>query len=248
MGEYVGLDWAGTGWVGAVLRDGGDHTIDVFPTILNVWRHHAAADRILVDIPIGLAAAGKRPCDVRAKELLAPERHTSVFWPPVRSALSTKTLTAAKAETEPHGFSLSNQAWAIVPRIRELEAFFAHVPEAADTVRESHPEVCFAAFNDGEPLAHAKSTAEGLEDRRAHLADQNPDLSALFDEAVATFIDPPAHARRLHADARDDIVDALVLAETANRSAQRLGTLPADPPVDTGATPPRPMEIVYPSV
>jgi len=248
MAKYVGVDWAGSGWCVVTLRDDGEPETDVVASISNVWHDHGDAERILVDIPIGLAETGQRACDVRAKDLLTPTRHASVFWPPVRAALSARTLADAKAITEDHGFKLSNQAWAILPRIRELDAFFALLPEAVGTIRESHPEVCFAALNDGAPLAHGKHSAEGLAERTALLFDDDPGLEAVYDEAVATFIDPPPYARRLGAEGRADVVDALVLAHTANRSAQRLGTLPSDPPIDDMATPPRPMEIVYPAV
>lgn len=248
MTTYVGVDWAGNGWVCVALRDDGPADTDVMPSFQCVWRTHRDAERILVDIPIGLAGAGRRACDVQAKEYLTPTRHASVFWPPVRDALAAKTLAEAKALTEPHGFSLSNQAWAMLPRIRELEAFFELTPAAVDVVRESHPEVCFAALNGGEPMADSKHTPAGRTERLDRLAAADDTLEAVYDDAVATFIDPPAYARRLGADGRADLVDALVLAHTANRSAQRLGTLPTDPPVDEAVSPPRPMEIVYPSL
>lgn len=248
MAKFVGVDWAGSGWFCVVLHDDGQADVDVSPSFQCVWHDHRTAERILVDIPIGLSTTGRRPCDVRAKELLAPHRHTSVFWPPVRAALSANTLSAAKALTEPHGFSLSNQAWAIVPRIRELDAFFDLTPEAVGVVRESHPEVCFAALNNGDPMAHSKHSDEGRRERLALLTRDTTGFEALYEEAVSTFIEPPAYARRLRSDGRADIIDALVLAHTANRSAQRLGTLPSDPAIDDEPNPPRPMEIVYPAI
>jgi hypothetical protein len=97
-------------------------------------------------------------------------------------------------------------------------------------------------------MADSKHTPAGRTERLSRLAAADDTLEAVYDDAVATFIDPPAYARRLGADGRADLVDALVLAHTANRSAQRLGTLPTDPPVDEAVSPPRPMEIVYPSL
>ena len=248
MDKFVGVAWAGTGWISVVLDGDGLTDVDVLPSFQCVWHEHRTAERMLVDIPIGLSANGRRSCDVQAKELLAPRRHTSVFWHPVRPALSAKTLSAAKDLTEAHGFSLSNQAWAIVPRIRELDTFFDLTPEAVGVVRESHPEVCFAALNDGDPMVHSKHTQDGRRERLALLARDRSDLEAVYEKAVSTFIEPPAYARRLRSDGRGDVINALVLAHTADRSAQRLGTLPSNPVIDEEPTPPRPMEIVYPSI
>lgn len=248
MRQVVGIAWAGSGWIAASLRAADRNDVEVFPSILTVWRAHREADRLLIDIPIGLAESGKRECDVRAKTVLSPTRPASVFWTPVRAALDARTLADAKDRTEPAGFTLSNQAWALLPRIRAVDGFLDQVPTAIGRLRESHPEVCFAALNDGEPMDHAKTTDAGVAERRALLVDLDDKLAAVYDAAVSTYIDRPTYARRLSTTARDAILDALVLAHTADRSAQRLATLPDEPPRDTAATPPRPMEIVYPAL
>jgi hypothetical protein len=162
MPEYVGLDWAGKECSGAVLREDGTYDFDLYPSILSVWNAHRDADRILVDLPIGLRRDGKRACDEAAATVLKPHRHDSVFATPVREAVYAETLSKAKKYNEEHGFSVTNQAWAICPHIREVDELFDLFPGAIGTVREAHPEVCFAALGGG-PLEHPMGTDEGLE-------------------------------------------------------------------------------------
>lgn len=247
MASAIGLDWAGSGWIGVHLREDGPDEVDFFPTVLGAWHAFDRGSRILVDVPIGLPSDGKRACDEAAAEYLSPDRRSSVFWTPCRAAVYARTLEAAKDAQEGLGYSVSNQAWAIAPRIRELDEFFAVFPNALGTVRESHPEVCFAALNGGTPLEHAKSSEEGVAQRLGLLEECDPALPALYEDAVETFIDPPPHARRLSHDAHHDVLDAAVLAWTALREKSDLRTLPEDPPRDEGAGESLPMEIVYPA-
>lgn len=247
MAKYIGLDWASSGWFGVVLDDDGGPETDVFPSILSVWTAHKDADRILIDIPIGLKQDGKRACDEAAEEKLKPERQNSVFPTPVRQAIYAKTLTKAKEYNEEHGFSVTNQAWGIIPLIREVDEFLDEFPEAIDTVRESHPEVCFAALNDDDPMEYRKSTDEGLEERKNVLRGEDEALKAVYEGAVETFIDHPPWARRMSKNAKDDILDALVLAHTARMGEAQLETLPEDPEIDSTKEDPLPIEIVYPS-
>ncbi len=248
MSKYIGLDWAGNGWFGVVLSDTEEPELDLFPSILNVWVNHSEAERILVDIPIGLSNNGKRTCDKEARERLAPDRQNSVFSTPVRDAVYAKTLTEAKEINEEYGFSVTNQAWAICLRIREVDEFLGEFPEAVGTVRESHPEICFAALNEGNPLKHGKKTDEGLEKRQDILFEEDESLNTVYEDAVESFIEPPSWARRLSKNAKDDILDALVLAYTARRSEDELATLPTKHETDRTKNEPIPIEMVYPRI
>lgn len=246
MTIYVGLDWARKGWFGVVLKDNGEPDTDLFPSILSVWKNHRDAERILIDIPIGLSVNGKRACDGEAKERLKPHRQNSVFWTPVREAIYAKKLTDAKEINEEYGFSISNQAWSIIPRIREVDELFDVFPEAIGTIRESHPEICFAALSEDGPMEHGKSTEEGLDERKEVLSGRDKSLESVYEEAVETFIEPPSWARRLSKNAKDDVLDALVLAQTARMDEEELATLPEEPKKDCTKEEPLPMEIVYP--
>ena len=128
MAEYVGLDWAKKGWFGVTLKDDGEPDTELYPSILSVWKNHKKADRILIDIPIGLNNDEKRKCDEEAEGMLKPDRQNSVFSTPVRGAVYAKTLKGAKEINEEHGFSISNQAWSICLRIREVDEFLDELP------------------------------------------------------------------------------------------------------------------------
>jgi predicted RNase H-like nuclease len=240
MGLYVGADWAGTGWF-AVLRRDDDWTAGFYPTIWSLWKYHSDADRILVDIPIGLPSVdqGRRRCDEAAKAYLS-ERHRSVFYTPVRDAVYEPNLDDAKTINERAGYSIQNQAWAIVPRIRELDEFLDSYPGARDRLRETHPEVCFRALK-GDPLAHGKRTDAGVTERLDLLTAEHPELASVYETVRETYA-TPAYAPRV--SGRDDVLDAMVAAVTAARGEQELETLPDVPPTDARGLP---MEIVYPT-
>lgn len=240
MATYVGVDWAATGWF-AVFRRDGEWSAGFYPTIWSVWKYHSDADRILVDIPIGLPSVeqGRRRCDELAKEYLG-RLHRSIFYTPVRDAVYEPNLDAAKAINEAAGYSIQNQAWAIVPRIREVDEFLDTYPGARDRIRETHPEVCFRALK-GDPLRNGKRTDVGFEERLALLTNEHPELADVYEGVRETYA-TPEYAPRV--SGRHDVLDAMVAAVTAAKDDQQLETLPDIPPTDERGLP---MEIVYPS-
>lgn len=240
MATYVGVDWAATGWF-AVFRRDGEWSAGFYPTIWSVWKYHSDADRILIDVPIGLPSVqqGRRRCDELAKQYLG-RLHRSIFYTPVRDAVYEPNLDAAKAINEDAGYSIQNQAWAIVPRIREVDEFLDTYPGARDRIRETHPEVCFRALK-GDPLRHGKHTAGGIEERLTILEEEHPELAAVYDDVRETYA-TPEYAPRV--SGRHDVLDAMVAAVTAASPDAELETLPDVPPTDERGLP---MEIVYPS-
>lgn len=239
MVRYVGADWGSSGWAVAELDDEDELTLGFAPTLWNLWherRQSERPDQLCIDVPIGLPEARRRECDAEAKVQLG-ERRNSIFWTPIREAVYEDRLPAAKDEqTDVTDYSISNQTWAIVPRIREVDGFLRTTGDAQEIVRESHPEVCFQHLNGGE-LLPPKSTEDGLATRRELLAD----ALGIDCEAVVTELTEPSYARRA---AEDDVLDAIVLALTAKRVANgEFGTLPDSPPKDGEGLP---MEILYP--
>ena len=110
-------------------------------------------------------------------------------------------------------------------KIKEVDDLIT--PQLQKRVREVHPEACFWAINDHQPLADHKSTSAGELQRRLLLA------------SVFTTILPSTMFRL----AQDDLYDASAAAWTASRMVA--GTeerLPDDPDVDARSLR---MEIVY---
>ena len=241
MAKYVGLDWASTGWFGVVLDGDGGWDTGVYPSVWSAWKYHSDADRILIDIPIGLPADAKRACDVAARRKLG-RRGSSVFYTPVRDAVYHQTLEEAKAANEAAAdFSIQNQAWSIVPRIREVDEFLDMFPSARDRLVETHPEVCFYALNGRTALSEPKRTPAGVRRRTELLATEFPDAREVCEDAIDRYT-TPSYAPSV--GGADDIVDAVAAAVTARRGPDGWSTLPETPPSDQRGLP---MRIVHPA-
>jgi predicted RNase H-like nuclease len=197
-----------------------------------IWRRVASLAELLagparpalvtIDVPIGLPEEGARECDVEARRLLGPRRH-SVFPAPIRAMLSAATqgdASAIRARIE--GKRVSSQTWSIMSRIGEVDALLRHDATLQPVVHEVHAELCFLHMNGGEPLPHTKQSTEGLQERVAL-------LERHFGDAVGRAI---ADVRRLRA-ARHDVLDAFAALWTARRLQDGIAVrIPADPPVD----------------
>ena len=246
MASAVGVDWAGNGWVAAVIPERGAPSVEFYATVLNLWRAHGDAETILIDMPIGLRETGTRACALAAKRALS-NRQGSVFLTPTREAVYAPNIQTAKERQRPADFSVQNQAWAIVPRIRELDGFLQEYADAVEPgqIREAHPELCFAGLNGGDPIPDSKGTVAGQNARLAALESVDPALVEAFETAVETLTEP-AYAPTIAQSKTDDLLDALVLAATARLPAADLDRYPADPKRDPVLD--RPIEIVaYPS-
>lgn len=243
MSSYVGLDWGGKGWIAVIADDEHERRFRAafYPSILNAWRDNREAETMLVDVPIGLCGAGRRRCDELARSVLGTSR-SSVFYTPVREAVYEDIYDVAgdvnESNTETSS-RISTQAYHICPAIREVDGLLREIEASREIVRESHPEVCFAALA-GESGLPGKTSERGLERRRELLEaelDGAIDLEAFKREYID---DQPAYARRFRASNRDDLLDAFVLAVTARGKTV---TLPRDPPKDDHDIP---MQIVAP--
>lgn len=174
------------------------------------------ADVIAVDMPVGLAASGKRGCDEAARR--APNIRPSTIFPmPVRAALDQGDYAAANAWSKANGHGgIVKQAWNLRPRLLDVEA--AVLAPAPAPIYEAHPELAFARL--AQKILAPKKTSEGREQRRDLLhAAGLTGLNAILDAV------PKAQA------AADDILDAAVLLLTAQRI--RSGTAIAYPETPT---------------
>lgn len=240
MAKYVGLDWASTGWFGVILDGDGEWDTGVYPSVWSAWKYHTDADRILITTPIGLPTDGKRACDVAARRDLG-HNGSSVLYTPVRDAVYRETLGEAKATNEAAAdFSIQNQAWSVVPRIREVDEFLDMFPSARDRLVETHPAVCFYALNGRRPLATSKRTPAGIQRRIDLLAGEFPDARQRCEDAIDRYT-TPSYAPSV--GGADDVVDAAAAAVTARRGPDGWSTLPDAPPSDGRGLP---MRIVHP--
>jgi predicted RNase H-like nuclease len=241
MATYVGLEWASNGWFGVILDDDGGWETELFPSIWSVWKYHSDAARILVDAPIGLPSDSRRACDVAARRTLG-RGGGSVLYTPVREAVYCQTLDEAKATNEAAAdFSIQNQAWSTVPRIREVDEFLDMYPSARDRLVETRPALCLYALNGRRVPADSKRTPEGVRRRTALLADEAPVAGDICETAVERYT-TPSYAPSV--GAASDIVDAVAAAVTARRGPDGWSTLPETPPTDERGLP---MRIVHPA-
>ncbi len=239
--HVVGVDGCRSGWFAVSLGRSGAWETHVYPDFAELWAAHRTASMILVDIPIGLRddGPGERSCDREARRLLGHPRGSSVFPAPCRAALSASShAEASRINRERSGRGLSIQSWGIAPKIRQVDRLM--LASTADRgairriVREVHPEVLFRALNGARPLRHGKKHREGARERLDILRRTYPRTDAIVDDALQRWL-----RREV---ARDDILDALAAALTAQGDPAGLATLPVTPPVDAAGLR---MEIVY---
>lgn len=198
----LGADGCPGGWV--VARVGGQaggeagpavrwHLVPDPAALLALLRDTGAA-ALAVDVPIGLPDEGPRACDVAARRRLRGGGTSSVFAAPPRRVLGCRSY----AEARPLAPALSAQAFALVPRIRDVDEALRGAG-LHELVVECHPEVSFRALT-GVVLPRKRSAPGALQRLAA--------LQEVFGELP---VDPPASA------ALDDALDALVCAWTARR-------------------------------
>ena len=167
-----------------------------------------------VDIPIGLPSGGApRQADVLARAAVGP-RWRSVFMTPPRTVLKAPNYAAAAKEARRVlGKGISQQLWALAPRILEVDRVVRSVDRR---IVEVHPELSFAVLA-GRCLPAAKSTWAGLEDRRHLLAGVG--LLPSADLGRAGLVSRP-----------DDVLDAAVACWTAQRIARGEAARYPEPP------------------
>ena len=221
----IGVDGCSSGWFFVELQPSRVTRCGVVRTLRELVRDAREPARLYVDIPIGLPdGPGGRECDHLARRELGPRR-SSVFPAPARAVLDAVDYQSARRHSlRTTGRSLSKQAWAIVPKCREVDRLLRDDAKARRIVREVHPELCFWALAGRRPMQHGKKRELGIQERIAVLRRIHPSVA----EEAATMLE-----RRPRGVARDDVVDAMAAAVTAAAGDAALRTLPPRPPRDT---------------
>jgi len=235
----AGVDGCPKGWVAAIRSITGALHVEVFPSFAALIDSMPADAVVAVDMPIGLpefTRRGGRGPEALVRPLLG-QRQSSVFSIPSRAAVWAETATftsieawykahsrasdiARETSDPPRGVSI--QAFAIFPKIREIDALLRERSALRARVHESHPEVAFWRLNGERPVATPKKIGgkvnpAGMDERRSMLADDGLD---------ADFVrrSPPAGA------ATDDFLDACAMLTVAARIARGVAASFPEPP------------------
>ena len=230
----LGLDGCKRGWVGVRLdlERVAPPAARFYPSFADALTDSDAPAVVAVDMPIGfpeVAERGGRLCERLARQRLGPRRN-SVFSAPTRAALvhADDYGAALRANRRGSEIGLSRQCFHLIPKLKEIDALMT--PALQRRVHESHPELAFTVLNDGRPMRFKKKTRLGSVERISVL-ERTGEPYGLGKE----FLDPRAHALlRGGGVARDDLVDAAVVALAAARIAHgRALSLPPNPPRDS---------------
>lgn len=217
-----GIDGCPGGWIACLVAAEGalEPEVRVISRLADLLDGPQAPAIVAIDMPIGLpdriGPDGRGP--ERLVRPLLGARQSSVFSIPARAAIFAgeglderagfaAACAAAQATSDPPK-KISKQAFALFPKIRELDRLLD--PERAERIVESHPEVAFAVLS-----GHAMREPKKVKSRR------NPaGLDERRDLLVGRGYDPGFLARVPRGAQPDDLLDAAVLALVARRVAR----------------------------
>jgi predicted RNase H-like nuclease len=203
----AGVDGCRGGWI-AVLDNVGRLESRVFCDWSRLMVELQRATLIGVDIPIGLPGKGSRQCDLQARRRLAQPRGSSVFPAPVRGVLKDGLSygDASNLHRNIDGRGLNRQAYALMPKIQEVDGYLREDLARQRRVIEIHPEVSFAVWNGGRAMACRKSNPAGQSERERLIDKEWPDQRERLWSSV-----------RGAGCARDDLNDAFAALWTVRR-------------------------------
>jgi predicted RNase H-like nuclease len=222
MTELVGVDGCAEGWI-FLVESGGQLEVGVLPNLQSLLKDMTNSAIVTIDVPIGLTECGPRECDIEARRLLGSPRASSVFPAPVRACLDAASYAeACEAHHRADGRRMSQQAFGILKKIREVNEVMLRNPKLQARIREVHPEVCFAGWNSGKPMSHRKSRRAGRLEREALIDSVWPGERDRLRSLI--------RGRRYKAD---DLNDAFAALWTARRILKlKAAVLPVSPRED----------------
>jgi predicted RNase H-like nuclease len=228
MTWVAGVDGCKAGWF-VVLRQvtSGNTAYEVKATFVELLNLPQSPETITIDIPIGFLEAaerGGRSCDRQARSLLVGRR-SSVFSPPVRSALLHHGYTEAllaNRRSSPLRIGISRQCFGLFEKLREVDAAMTRQVNLQNKIREVHPELCFMEIA-GHPMKHPKRTDEGYTERKKVLIEFRDIIGMLEKERPRNV-------------AKDDVLDGCAACWTAMRIESKptqAVCIPVNPPADS---------------
>ena len=205
--RWVGIDGCRGGWI-AVTIDAQDRR--AFRVVEQIDETaQLCADRVLIDIPIGLPETGRRACDLEARRMLG-SAWPRIFLDVRRPLLAFDDYAAANGWGKADGNGISRQLWGIMPKIATVDRFIT--PEAQSEIYEAHPELAFMRLNGGAVLRPGKKTRDGRALRRE-----------LIRAAGFRAIDGWLSQLRGSKAGADDLLDACALAAAAREPLRVAG-------------------------
>ncbi len=210
--RWIGVDGCRGGWIAVTIYDEGWRDFRIVDSIEKLAP--AARDRVMVDMPIGLPASGRRACDLAARAMLGAAR-SRVFLDARRPLLGRRSYDAANRWAKRDGAGVSRQLWNILPKLAELDRLMT--PERQGAICEAHRELGFGRRHGGPALPNKKTPA-GRARRRDMVA-----------AAGFGAIDAWLGALRGTGAAADDLLDACALALAAQDPRRVGGIVATDP-------------------
>jgi predicted RNase H-like nuclease len=223
--HYVGSVAREGRWLAvAYTTEGFDHAA-VFDGVGELWtRYEESADRIAIDVPIGLeTASAPRPNERAARRVLG-ERGDAVVPAPVREAAKKHRYRAAnRVHERKTGSELPRRAFERAPTVAAVDEFLGAIDDARPVFLEAHPELCYSAFA-GDVPSEPPDVASGYAERMRALAefdrDAPPTVQSVAEATTGFRIPIPA------------ILDAVALGLTACPGTGSLRSLPEEPATD----------------
>jgi predicted RNase H-like nuclease len=223
MPRIAGVDGCPGGWLCIVLdNETNEFRVSIFRLATELLAHDPFIQVMTIDMPIGLASAGRRRCDELARNLLG-NRHVCVSNAPIRPALYAPSRLAASAITQAAvNRQVGSQEWALYPKIINLD--LAITPLHQRWCFEIHPEVSFFGWNNGTPIQDEKDSDQGRTAREALIDAAWPSVR----QNLLGSLQQQGLSREHYA--LDDVNDAFAALWTARRivlgQAQRIPDTP----------------------
>ena len=198
----AGVDGCKLGWI-IVKYDEQNYSFGLYSTIEELYEDNQDLQRVLIDIPIGLASSSHKRTIEKQMRIALSSRSSTVFNPPCRRAVYLDDYEKAKVvNLEVEMRSISIQAFNISKKIREMDEFLIKNQPQTEWI-ESHPELCFKSLNIGQVVLSNKKTEDGRAERLKILSKYE---ASVFD----TYNLILTQTKRKDVK-QDDIVDALCL-------------------------------------